>query len=73
MGGNAAERGDRSPSRQREVREESRRVQTPEDAVCVGDALDGALFRILTGGTDQVVHMIKNIAIIGGLFNLIAF
>ena len=24
-------------------------------------------------GTDQVVHSIKNIAIIGGLFNLIAF
>ena len=24
-------------------------------------------------GTDQIVHMIKNIAIIGGLFNLIAF
>src|ERR1700741_1216884 len=24
-------------------------------------------------GTDQVVHIIKNIAIIGGLFNLIAF
>jgi uncharacterized membrane protein YphA (DoxX/SURF4 family) len=24
-------------------------------------------------GTDQVVHAIKNIAIIGGLFNLIAF
>ena len=24
-------------------------------------------------GTDQIVHIIKNIAIIGGLFNLIAF
>jgi putative oxidoreductase len=24
-------------------------------------------------GTDQIVHIIKNIAIIGGLFNLVAF
>ena len=29
--------------------------------------------RDLVAGTDQIVHIIKNIAIIGGLFNFVAF
>ena len=33
----------------------------------------GPLVRDRVAGADQIVHMIKNIAIIGGLFNLIAF
>ena len=33
----------------------------------------GPLVRDPATGTDQVVHMIKNIAIIGGLFTFVAF
>jgi putative oxidoreductase len=33
----------------------------------------GPLVRDPVTGTDQIVHIIKNIAIIGGLFNLITF
>jgi uncharacterized membrane protein YphA (DoxX/SURF4 family) len=33
----------------------------------------GPLVRDPVTGTDQVVHIIKNIAIIGGLFNFVAF
>ena len=35
--------------------------------------IHGPLVRDPVAGPDQVVHIIKNIAIIGGLFNLIAF
>jgi putative oxidoreductase len=35
--------------------------------------IHGPLVRDPVTGTDQIVHMIKNVAIIGGLINLIAF
>ena len=35
--------------------------------------IHGPLVRDPVTGTDQIVHMIKNIAIIGGLLNFVAF
>ena len=35
--------------------------------------IHGPLVRDPATGTDQIVHMIKNIAIIGGLINFVAF